>query len=104
MFKKKVKNVYLGEAVLRPGKHYVIVQSAKEFIFPNPCDHNTLPVGMETSGVYCPSGYHPVSFTSVCYGGYNALLYVNDTSVKVKVYENPKTQQKFFPEFGVPVR
>jgi len=97
MFKKKVKNVYVGEAILRPNKHYVIVEDPRDFIFPSDYEKYT-------GAVVCPPGYHPVSYTPSCYMGADSLLFVNDTSVKVKVYEDSKTKKRFAPELGTPVR
>lgn len=95
MFGRKAKNIYLGEVVLRPGKHYILAnyQHSQKFIFPSDNEN--------TSFVSCPPGYHPVS-----YSGYNqvGILYVNHAPVKVKAYQNQKTNQKVFPEFGVPFR
>lgn len=98
MFGRKAKNIYLGEVVLRPGKHYILVdyQNSKKFIFSS--DHE------KTSFVSCPPGYHPVSHSGYGQVGGCSLLYENHVPVKVKAYQNQKTQQKVFPEFGVPVR
>jgi len=103
MFGKKAKNIYLGEVVLRPGKHYILAYfencHSNKFIFPS--DNNELFHDMNTSYVYCPPGYHLVSYSA----GYGArLLYENDVDVKVRAYQDRKTKQKIFPEFGVPVR
>ena len=100
MFGKKAKNIYLGEVVLRPGKHYVLASfensSSNKLIFPS--DNNGFFHDINTSYVYCPPGYHLISSS-----GYH-LLYENDVDVKVKAYQDRKTKQKVFPEFGVPVR
>ncbi len=100
MFGRKAKNIYLGEVVLRSGKHYILVSysgfNSNKFIFPS--NNNGSFCDMTTSNVYCPPGYHLLSYSE--YG----LLYENDVAVKVKAYQNRKTNQKVFPEFGVPVR
>lgn len=89
---KSPKNIQIGSAFFEPNMHFILVRynlEKKGFITGSMDDKNQLSF---------PPGYTIVSSDS------ESILYVNTVKVKAKVYKNVKTNKKFSPEFGTPVK
>lgn len=89
---KSPKNIQIGSTFFEPNKHFILVRynlEEKGFI-------NGSMYGQDQ--LVTPLGYTIVSSDS------ESILYVNTVKVKAKVYKNVKTNKKFSPEFGTPVK
>ncbi len=109
------KTVYIGDKILEPGKHFVLVDGFLE-------EKSLISREFDVQGggqyqLFVPSGYTIYKYRTPdqtrMWGGRfyiyvdnetceGSVLYVNNVPVEVKVYE--ENGMRFCPEFGTPVK
>lgn len=87
-----VKNVCIGEKIYATGTHFVLSEgfNSSSMFFENQAHRE----------IYSPEGYTVVNYFQIPRVG-PEILYVNNVSVKAKVYQ--KKKERFCPDFGTPV-
>lgn len=94
----KNKITFIGTAVLEPGMHIVLTGDTKKWLSPK----LKLDTDIYTREIFVPHGYRLINFDGGGYATPVRLCYENTEPVRVKVYQ--KGDQRFCPEFGVPVQ